>query len=428
MSDIKCVRYTTENKQIWDNFIDNSKMPMFMFKRDFMEYHKDRFTDNSLLFYREDKLMAIFPANIKDNILYSHGGLTYGGFITDKNMKQHHMLDCFTALKEYCQQNNISKVLYKTIPHIFHTNFDDVWQFVNRFSEFNTYMHKVIAVIDGIETTIPFNLRTLYDVFPKSLAKRLEEKLLKQFDYNKKVPILEFQKQNDTDLKFLAEYVYEKVFLHYTTKQWGKNPSEIDGSVTARVPVYISCDERYFQDKYQGIPLNGYTELTKNILNHPNIDVRWNTNYKDFNEKADRIFYTGSIDEYFDYKYGELPYRSVHFKLEEHNIPYYQNNSVVNYPCNYDFTRIHEYKYYLNDQSSKTVIAKEYSEAFIREKNERYYPMPNDNTQALYNKYLNDAEKEKNLYFLGRLGDYKYYDMDKAIKRALNLFEQIKGN
>ena len=330
---------------------------------------------------------------------------------------------------DYKDENGI--YIHKYGSHIFHTNNEKVWEFLNRFTSFNTYMHKVVALIDGIETTIPFNINTLYDVFPKSLAKRLEEKLLDKFEYNTKVPILEFQKQDDKDLKFLANYIYEKVFLHYTAKQWGKNPDEIASAITARVPVYVSKDDRYFQDKYQGIPLNGYTKMVENILNHPNIEVKLNTDFNDFacenpeELKNFRIFYTGSIDEFFDYKYGELPYRSVHFKFETHNREFYQSNAVVNYPCNYDFTRIHEYKYYLNDKSDKTVIAKEYSEYFENGKNERYYPIENDDNKNLYEKYL--SQTPDNVYFLGRLGDYKYYDMDKAVERAINLFEEIKN-
>lgn len=323
---------------------------------------------------------------------------------------------------DYIDENGIC--IHKYGSHIFHTNNEKVWNFVKKFTDFNTYMHKVIAIIDGIETTIPFNINTLYDVFPKSLAERLEIKLLKEFKYNTKVPILKFQEQKDEDLKFLSNYVYEKVFLHYTAKQWGKNPNEIDSAVTARVPVYISKDSRYFQDKYQGIPLNGYTKMVENILNHQNITVKLNTEYNKSFTGYKRIFCTGSIDEFFDYKYGELPYRSVNFKFETHNCEYYQSNAVVNYPCNYDFTRIHEYKYYLNDKSEKTVIAKEYSEPFKNGQNERYYPIVNNENMAIYEKYRKDIPN--NVYFLGRLGDYKYYDMDKAIERAINLFEEIK--
>ena len=324
---------------------------------------------------------------------------------------------------DYRDENGI--MIHKYGSHIFHTNSEKVWTFLKQFTDLNTYMHKVVAVIDGIETTIPFNFNTLYNVFPRTLAQRLEEKLLKTFEYNKKVPILEFQKQDDEDLKFLANYVYEKVFLHYTTKQWGNKPEEVDGAVTARVPVYLSKDDRYFQDKYQGIPLEGYSKVVEKILTHPNIELRLNTDYKDLKGDFKRVFYTGSIDEFFNYKYGQLPYRSVNFKMETYDREYYQSNSVVNYPCNYDFTRIHEYKYYLNDKSDKTVIAKEYSESFELGKNERYYPIPKPENTALYNKYAEEAKALKNVYFLGRLGDYKYYDIDKAVLRAIELFESV---
>ena len=321
-------------------------------------------------------------------------------------------------------------MIHKYGSHIFHTNSEKVWNYLKKFTDFNTYMHKVIGVIDGIETHIPFNFNTLYDVFPKSFAKKLEEKLLDIFELNTKVPILEFQKQDDDDLKFLADFVYEKIFLHYTTKQWGVSPKEVDGAVTARVPVYLSMDNRYFQDKYQGIPLDGYTKVVEKMLTHDNIEIRLNTDFAQLKgQKFKRIFFTGSIDEFFDYKYGQLPYRSVNFKFETHNKEYYQSNACVNYPCNYDFTRIHEYKYYLDDRSDKTVIAKEYSENFELGKNERYYPIPKDENTELYEKYLQEANGLKDIYFLGRLGDYKYYDMDKAILRALELFEEIiEGN
>ena len=337
--------------------------------------------------------------------------------IIDK--KDHIAGNCF----DYKDKNGI--MIHKYGSHIFHTSNEKVWNFVRKFTDFNQYMHKVIALIDGIETTIPFNFNTLYDVFPETFARRLEEKLLAKFEYNKKVPILEFQKQDDEDLKFLANYVYEKVFLHYTTKQWGVSPEDVDGAVTARVPVYLSKDNRYFQDKYQGIPLEGYTKMIEKMLKHPNIEVKLKTDYKDVKGDFERVFYTGAIDEYFDYELGELPYRSVNFKLEEYDREFYQSNSVVNYPCNYDFTRIHEYKHYLNDKSSKTVIAKEYSEFFELGKNERYYPIPKDENAELYNKYSQKAKNLNNVYFLGRLGDYKYYDMDKAIARAIELFEEV---
>ena len=324
---------------------------------------------------------------------------------------------------DYCDANNI--MIHKYGSHIFHTKYDEVWQFLNRFTSFNTYMHEVVGIIDGIEAHIPFNFNTLYQVFPAAMASKLEEKLLENFEYNTKVPILGFMQQDDADLKYLAQYVYEKIFLHYTCKQWGQEPDKVDGAVTARVPVYLSKDNRYFQDKYQGIPLNGYTAMMKNILDHPNIDVVLNTSFKDYKGEYDRLFYTGSIDEFFDYKHGVLPYRSVNFKFEEHNVEFYQSHACVNYPCNYDFTRIHEYKHYLRDKSAKTVIAKEYSEEFKLGYNERYYPIPGEKNQDLYNVYLNETYNLPNVYFLGRLGSYKYINMDEAVKNALDLFNRL---
>ncbi len=332
---------------------------------------------------------------------------------------------------DYRDENGI--MIHKYGSHIFHTNNEKVWKYLKQFTDFNTYMHKVVGILDGIEAQIPFNFHTLYEVFPKTMAQRLETKLLDAFPYNSKVPILEFQKQDDDDLQYLANYVYEKIFLNYTTKQWGVSPKDVDDAVTARVPVYLSLDDRYFQDKYQGIPLEGYTKVVENMLNHKNIEVVLNTDYETYRKNTQntidwnnvRIFYTGSIDEFFNYKYGQLSYRSVKFKLETHNVEYYQSHACINYPNNYDFTRIHEYKHYLNDKSEKTVIAKEYSEFFELGKNERCYPIASDENFDLYAKYLEDAKKLDNVYFLGRLGDYKYYNIDTAVARALDLFESI---
>lgn len=325
---------------------------------------------------------------------------------------------------DYRDENGI--MIHQYGSHIFHTNNEKVWKFLNQFGSFNTYMHEVVGNIDGIEAHIPFNFNTLYQVFPQTMANRIEEKLLAAFEYNTKVPILEFQNQEDSDLKYLAKYVYEKIFLNYTSKQWGKTPDEIDGSVTARVPVYLSKDNRYFQDKYQGIPLEGYTGLVKNMLDHPNIEIKTGVDYKQIGGNIKRTFYTGSIDEFFDYKYGQLPYRSVNFKFETHDCEFYQSHPCINYPNNYDFTRIHEYKHYLNDKSEKTVIAKEYSEFFELGRNERYYPIRDDESTKLYNKYSDDAQKLDNVYFLGRLGDYRYYNMDEAVARAMEVFEEVQ--
>ena len=367
---------------------------------------------------------------MKKNLVVGAGfsGAVIANLIADKlneevvivDKKNHIAGNCY----DYRDENDI--MIHKYGSHIFHTNSEKVWNFITRFTEFNNYKHMVLGIIDGIETHIPFNFNTLYDVFEKSKAETLEKKLLSIFELDTKVPILEFQKQNDEDLKILAKFVYEKIFLYYTQKQWGSAPEGVDGSVTARVPVYLSRDNRYFQDKYQGIPKEGYTQVVKNILEHKNITIKLNTEFKDVDSSNfDRIFYTGPIDEFFEYRFGELPYRSVNFKFETYNQPYFQSNSVVNYPTSEEFTRIHEYKYYLDDKSDKTVIAKEFSEPFELGKNERYYPIPKEENAELYSKYLELSKTLENVYFLGRLGDYKYYDIDKAILRAIELFETV---
>ncbi len=337
--------------------------------------------------------------------------------------KDHIAGNCF----DYKDKNGITIQKYGS--HIFHTNNSEVWNFLKRFADFNTYMHRVVAVIDGVETTIPFNLNTLYDVFPKSMASKFERKLLEKFQYGTKVPILEFQKFDDEDLNFLGKFIYEKVFLNYTIKQWGLKPDSVDSAVTARVPVMIGNDNRYFQDRFQGIPLGGYTKMIEKMLFHPNIEILMGTDFSEMKDMAfKRIFYTGSIDEFFDYKLGMLPYRSVSFKFQEFDRLYYQRNSVVNYPDNYDFTRVHEYKYFLGEMSEKTVIAKEYSEEFKLGENERYYPIENAQNSKLYDEYKTLARDLGNIYFLGRLGDYKYYDMDKAVARAFECFGEVENS
>ncbi len=329
---------------------------------------------------------------------------------------------------DYFDENNICVHQYGT--HIFHTDLENVWHFLSRFTDWHPYFHHVLAHIDGMDVPIPFNLNSIHRVFPESLANRLEEKLIARFGYNVKVPILSLRKEGDADLEFLANFIYEKVFLNYTLKQWGMKPEEIDPAVTERVPVYISKDNRYFQNKYQGIPLHGFTALFKNMLNHPRIRIKLNKDFKDIKQdiEYERIFYTGSIDEFYNHKHGELPYRSIRLDFRTYPHRYFQNNSAINYPNNYDFTRIGEYKYFLNDVSEKTVVSFEYPQAYERGKNDPYYPIVNDKNKAMYDAYLNEVKAtDKQVYFLGRLGDYKYYDMDKAVNRALCLFDEIKG-
>jgi len=321
-------------------------------------------------------------------------------------------------------------------PHLFHTNNKEVFEYLSNFTTWDIYNHKVLAVIDGKEVPIPFNINTLYEVFPNSLAKSLEDKLLQEFDYNAKIPILELKNSEDEELQFLADFVYEKIFVHYTAKQWGMKPEDMDGAVTARVPIFVGRDDRYFNDKYQVVPSKGYTTIFENMLNTKNIKLMLNTEFNEVceitqngfelmgNEFKGKIIYTGQIDELFDYKFGDLPYRSVDMKFETVEKEYNQEVATVNYPNDYDFTRITEFKHIHPTKSDKTTILKEYPKEYIKGKDTPYYPIFTDENQEKYNQYFEYSKKWKNLILVGRLAEYKYYDMDDMVERALEVFEK----
>ncbi len=365
------------------------------------------------------------------NIIVGAGisGATVARVLADKgeqvlvvDKKPHTGGNCY----DYYDRNGICIHKYGT--HIFHTDVKPAWDFVSRFTDWHPYMHTVVGLIDGRLVPIPFNLNSMRQVFPAALAARLEDKLIVRFGFNKKVPILELRKTDDDDLNFLAEYVYQKVFLFYTIKQWGVKPEELDPAVTGRVPVYVSRDDRYFQNRWQGIPQKGYTAMLEKMLAHRNITVKLSTSWNDIRQECRdcRIFYTGPVDELMDWCFGDLPYRSITLEFREYDREFFQSHAVVNYPENYDFTRIGEYKYFLRDVSPRTVVSFEYPSAYRRGVNEPCYPIAGGKNAALYEKYLAAARAEyPDIHFLGRLGDYRYYDMDKAVARALKLMENL---
>lgn len=324
---------------------------------------------------------------------------------------------------DYVDKNGICVQKYG--PHIFHTQIERVWEYLSNFTQWNSYVFKPKVVINGKKITLPFNLNSIEQSFESDLAQKLISKLIVKYGEEAKISILDLKNQDDKDLKFLADYIYKNVFEGYTTKQWGLKPEEIDPAITARVPVFISRDDRYFQDKYQGIPLLGYTKMVQNILKHPKIEVVLNKDFKDIQNEVtyDRLFFTGSIDEFFDYKYGVLPYRSLHFDIVEKKLEFYQETAMVNYPNEYDFTRITEHKHFLSDKSENTIISLEYPQTFKLGENERFYPISNDTNNEMYQKYLEEAKEFKNIYFFGRLGNYKYYNMDLVIDNALKMFK-----
>ncbi|PAF54458.1 UDP-galactopyranose mutase [Helicobacter sp. 13S00482-2] len=316
-------------------------------------------------------------------------------------------------------------LVHKYGAHIFHTDSNRVWEYLNSFCRFYPYMHEVKAFVNGYFVPVPFNLTSLSMLFPKRLSKKLEKQLLRLYDYESKVSILELSKVQE--LKFLSDFIYQNIFYHYTLKQWQCEPDELDPSVMARVPVCVGKDNRYFKDKFQGIPFGGYTSMCEKMIQNSLIEVRLNQDFKDIStEGYDRIFYSGGIDEYFDYCYGELPYRSLEFDIRKIQNEYFQVNSVVNYPNNYDFTRIIEYKYFLDQKTPHSIVGFEYPRKY-KKGMERFYPIPNNKNKKLYERYLQEASRFKNIYFIGRLGEYQYYDIDKAILKILELFDIIKA-
>lgn len=328
--------------------------------------------------------------------------------------------NCF----DYKDENGIN--IHKYGPHIFRTDSIDVWQFLSRFTSWHNYNHKVRASIEGKDVPIPFNFTAIDALFDTQKAKVFKEKLNANYGENKKVPILELKKSADKDLQELADFIYEKVFYHYTLKQWGFKPEELAGDALARVPVYTSYYDGYFTEKYQAIPAFGYTKMFENILNHPNIKVQLNTDFKDLKDIGyEHLFYTGSIDEFFDYKLGKLPYRSLTFEFKTLEQEKFQSVAVVNYTGKEPYTRITEFKHFLNQKTAKTTLAYEYPAPFEIGKNERYYPIPRQENEQLYKQYLALAEKEKNIHFIGRLGAYQFYSMQSAISAVFDFLKKL---
>ncbi|MCX8096157.1 MAG: UDP-galactopyranose mutase [Spirochaetes bacterium] len=340
----------------------------------------------------------------------------------------------------YDFRNREGIIVHKYGPHLFHTSFKEVFDYLSNFAEFEMYSHKVLAVVDGKKIPVPFNFNSIEQVFPQELSKRLQRKLLNLFPYGKKIPILELRKVDDNDIKFLADFIYEKVFLGYTTKQWGRKPEEIDPEVTSRVPIFIGRDDRYFYDTHQAVPVEGYTKIFENmILNNQNIKIILNTDFKEvlsfdwdskkvylFNQEfKGRVIFTGMIDELFGYKFGFLSYRSLEFNFQTVDTEYFQEVAQVNYPNDYDFTRITEFKHIHSPSRSsrKTTIAYEYPREY-KVGMIPYYPLFTKDSREQYERYKELADKYDNIVIVGRLAEYKYYDMDDIVKRALEVFEE----
>ena len=330
-------------------------------------------------------------------------------------------------------------LIHKYGPHIFHTSERRVFDYLSRFTGWRDYQHRVVANVHGRFLPVPFNLASRQMAFPKEKAARLEDKLLSAYSANARVTILSLRENTDPELREVADYVYENVFVHYTMKQWGQTPEEIDPATTARVPVLLSRDDRYFQDPYQGMPLEGYTPLFQRMLDHLRITVELGVDARermaledgvirlDGEPFAGPVIYTGEVDELFSFRFGHLPYRTLDFDFETLEVDRFQPTATVNYTVSEDYTRITEYKQLTGQVvPGRTTIMKEYSRAYTGSPGEiPYYAVISPENNALYGRYRDLAGGFSNLHLLGRLAEYKYYNMDAIVAGALKLSREL---
>lgn len=338
----------------------------------------------------------------------------------------------------YDKPDDYGIMVHEYGPHIFHTNIEKVYAYLSRFTDWYAFRHEVVANVHGKLIPVPFNLNTLHMVYDKEKADRLTQKLIAAYGEGSRVPIMKLREDEDEDIRQIADYVYENIFLYYTMKQWGQKPEDISPEVTGRVPVLISYDNGYFGDRYQGMPSDGYTAMFDKMLEHPNIEVITGMDVKErvvFAEDeilldgeafAGNVIYTGALDELFDCCYGRLPYRSLRFDFEHYEKEDFQGHSVVNYTVSEEYTRITEFKYLTGQKASDTTIVKEYPFAYSGKEGEiPYYAILNDENLKLYERYKDLTKKYDRMYLLGRLAEYKYYNIDAITERALELADAI---
>jgi UDP-galactopyranose mutase len=312
-------------------------------------------------------------------------------------------------------------LIHKYGPHIFHTNSRDVFEYLSRFTEWRPYQHRVLASVDGQLVPMPINLDTINRLYGLNLSSFEVEK----FFASVAEPREQIRTSEDVVVSKVGRELYEKFFRNYTRKQWGMDPSELDASVTSRVPTRTNRDDRYFTDTYQAMPLYGYTRMFERMLSHPNIKIMLNTDYHEIEDfiPFGEMIYTGPIDEFFEFRYGKLPYRSLAFKHETLHTPQLQSVAVVNYPNEQPWTRITEYKHLTGQEHPKTSITYE----FPCDDGDPYYPVPRPENAELYRQYKALADETPGVHFVGRLATYKYYNMDQVVAQALTTYAKIVG-
>ncbi|OLV16475.1 UDP-galactopyranose mutase [Deinococcus marmoris] len=319
----------------------------------------------------------------------------------------------------YDRYDDAGVLIHPYGPHIFHTNSTEVFAYLSRFTEWRPYQHRVLASVDGQELPIPINLDTVNRLYGLALtAFQVEE-----FFASVAEPVEQVRTSEDVVVGKVGRDLYNKFFRGYTRKQWGLDPSELDASVTARVPTRTNRDDRYFADTYQAMPLHGYTRMFEAMLHRPNIKIMLNTDYREILDLIPHghLIYTGPVDAFFDHQYGKLPYRSLEFRHETHDRPQFQAVGTVNYPNDYAYTRISEFKYITGQRHERTSVVYEYPQA----EGDPYYPVPRPENAELYRKYEALARAELGVTFVGRLATYKYYNMDQVVAQALATFKRL---
>jgi UDP-galactopyranose mutase len=322
----------------------------------------------------------------------------------------------------YDHHDEAGLLVHKYGPHIFHTGSQVVFDYLSRFTRWRPYEHRVLASVDGQLVPIPINLDTVNRLYGLSLTSfELEGFFARVAEKVERVTTSEH-----VVVAKVGRELYEKFFRGYTRKQWGLDPSELDASVTARVPTRTNRDDRYFTDTFQAMPLLGYTRMFERMLDHPNIKVILNTDYRELVDEIDyrEMIYTGPIDAFFDEVYGKLPYRSLEFRHETLPVDRAQPVGTVNYPNEHAYTRITEFKHLTGQEHPRTSVVYEYPRA----DGDPYYPVPRPENAALYEKYRELARTQKGVHFVGRLATYRYYNMDQVVAQALKLYAELAGD
>ena len=319
----------------------------------------------------------------------------------------------------YDQLDGAGVLVHRYGPHIFHTNSAAVFEYLSRFTAWREYEHRVLACVDGRLLPIPINLDTVNRLYGLSLTS--EE--LERFFESVAEPRQRIETSEDVVVSRVGRDLYEKFFRGYTRKQWGLDPSELDASVTARIPARTDRDDRYFTDTYQAMPLHGYTRMFERMLDHANIEIMLETSYVDVRDAIahGEVIYTGPIDEFFDYRYGRLPYRSLEFTFATHDVEWLQPVGTINYPNDHAYTRTTEMKHLTGQVHPRTTIVTEYPTAA----GDPYYPIPRPDNEAMYKRYAALAADTPGVHFVGRLATYRYYNMDQVVAQALTVFNRL---